>query len=111
MSKFVVAFDDAYYSKRHTNDSYINMLRSKLKLKKIEEPKNNICKPIYVEIQNYLKSKYKKVKNFDGSYKAYLKNDIFFKYFLTDRKFAFKMGMEQQNQQEKYFAAFSVENK
>ena len=37
--KFVVAFDDAYYAKRHTNDSYINMLRSKLKLRKIKPPK------------------------------------------------------------------------
>ena len=109
--KFVVAFDDAYYAKRHTNDSYINMLRSKLKLKKIKPPKNNKSKPLHIEIKNYLKKKYKKVINFDGSYKTFSKNDVFFKYFISDRKFAFKMGMEQKNQQAIYFAAFAVETK
>ena len=34
-SKFIAAFDDAYYTKKHSNDSYINMLRTKLGLKKI----------------------------------------------------------------------------
>ena len=87
------------------------MLRSKLNLKKIKSPKNNKSKPLHIEIKNYLKKKYKKVKNFDGSYKALSKNDVFFKYFISDRKFAFKMGMEQKNQQAIYFAAFAVENK
>ena len=37
------------------------MLRTKLGLKKLKEPKNNICKPFYIEIENYLKAKYIKV--------------------------------------------------
>ena len=107
-SKFVVAFDDAYYIKKHTNDSYVNMLRYKLNLKKIKQPKNNICKPLSIEIKNYLKSKYKKVVNIDKLYKAKSKNDIFFDYFI-DRKFSYKIGMAQKNKISKLFASFSVE--
>ena len=36
--KFVVAFDDAYYAKRHTNDSYINM-QVQIILKKLNHQK------------------------------------------------------------------------
>ena len=36
-ARFVVAFDDAYYTKKHSNYSYINMLRAKLNLKKVKE--------------------------------------------------------------------------
>ena len=108
-SKFVVAFDDAYYTKKHTNDSYVNMLRHKLNLKKIKQPKNNISKPLYIEVENYLKAKYKKVVELKGSYKANYNNDMFFDYFLYDRKFAIKIGMARKHKKAKLFAAFSVE--
>ena len=84
------------------------MLRHKLNLKKIKEPLNNACKPLHIEINNYLNKKYKKVYKIDGSYKKSYKNDIFFKYFLADRKFAYKMGMEEKNKQIHLFAAFIV---
>ena len=108
-SKFVVAFDDAYYTKKHTNDSYINMLRNKLNLKKIKQPKNNSCKPLSIEVKNYLKAKYKKVEEINSSYKKHCKNDMFFDYFLSDHKFAYKIGMAQKAKRSKLFAAFSVE--
>jgi len=107
-SRFVVAFDDAYYTKKHTNDSYVNMLRYKLNLKKIKRPKNNVCKPLSIEIENYLKAKYKKVAKADDSYKTNCKRDIFFDYFIFDRKFTFKIGMAK-DKKTKLFAAFSVE--
>ena len=56
---FILAFDDAYYTKRHSNFSYINMLRHKLNLAKIKEPKNNVGKPLYIAIYEYLNQKYK----------------------------------------------------
>jgi len=102
-SKFALAFDDAYYTKKHLNYSYINMLRTKLGLKVIKEPKNNISKPFYIEIENYLKSKYKKISKI----KDY-KRDIFFKYFSADRKFMNKMGMEEKNKLKHRFDAFIV---
>ena len=108
-SKFAVAFDDAYYTKKHSNYSYINMLRSKLNLKKVKEPNNNICKPYYVEINNYLRKKYKKVINFKDSYKSKYKKDIFFKYFNSDRKFMNQVGMEEKNKLIHRFDAFIIE--
>ena len=80
-ARFVVAFDDAYYTKKHSNYSYINMLRAKLNLKKVKEPANNICKPFHIEIENYLNKKYKKVSKIKDFYKGLYKKDIFFEYF------------------------------
>jgi len=107
-SKFIVAFDDAYYTKRHTNDDYINMLRHKLNLKKIKQPKNNVSKPLSIEVENYLKTKYKKVVKIDGSYKTNCRNDIFFDYFIFDRKFGLKLGWEEDNKRIQNFAVFAV---
>jgi hypothetical protein len=35
---FIIALDDAYYTKRSKNFSYINMIRQKLNLEKVKEP-------------------------------------------------------------------------
>lgn len=107
-NKFVLAFDDAYYQKRKYNFSYINMLRTKFNLKKIPEPKNNKCLPFYLEIQKYLKKKYKSVSLIKDSYKKNFKNDIFFKYYEADRIFMNKMGMEERKKLAHRFDAFFV---
>ena len=103
-----LAFDDAYYTKKHSNYSYINMLRSKLSLKKIGEPGNNVSKPFYIEIEKYLHTKYKKVSKIKDYYKHNYKKDIFFKYFSADRKFMNKMGMEEKNKLMHRFDAFII---
>lgn len=107
-NNFVLAFDDAYYQKKKFNFSYINMLRSKLNLKKIKEPKNNKCLPFYLEIQKYLKSKYKSVYLLKDSYKKDFKNDIFFKYYEADRLFMNKMELEEKKKLAHRFDAFFV---
>ena len=107
-TRFVVAFDDAYYTKKHSNYSYINMLRAKLNLKKVKEPENNICKPFHVEIENYLNKKYKKVSKIKDFYKGLYKKDIFFEYFSSDRKFMNKLGMEKRSKLEHRFDAFII---
>lgn len=107
--KFIVAFDDAYFSKRHTNDGYINMIRHKLNLKKIKPIKNNDCKPISVEVKNYFNKKYKKVSTINNSYKTNCKNDIFFDYFSPDRKFSKNMGWITEKKRVQNFVAFIVE--
>ena len=108
-ARFVVAFDDAYYTKKHSNYSYINMLRAKLNLKKVKEPANNICKPFHIEIENYLNKKYKKVSKIKDFYKRLYKKDIFFEYFSSDRKFMNKIGMEKRNKLVHRFDAFIIE--
>ncbi len=107
-SKFILAFDDAYYRKKYANFSYTNMLRHKLNLNKIKEPKNNICGPLYEEIYNYLNQKYKHVSKIKDYYKKNYKRDIFFKYFNFDREFMNKLGMEEKNKLSHRFDAFKV---
>lgn len=106
--QFILAFDDAYYEKKNFNFSYINMLRSKMKLKKIKEPVNNNCLPFFVEIEKYLKRKYSLVKRLKSSYKKNFKKDIFFKYYDADRKFMNSLGMEEKNKLSFRYESFFV---
>ena len=95
--KFVVAFDDAYYTKRHTNYTFVNILRSKLNLKRIKEPKENLSKPFYIEINNYLNAKYKIVKKIQDYYKSNIKNDSWFKYYTDVKDFGISSYKEKFN--------------
>ena len=107
-SEFVVAFDDAYYTYKHTNDAYINMLRYKLNLKKMKKSENNISEPISKVVKKHLDKNYKNVSKINDTFKYSCKKDIFFDYFITDRKFGFKMDMERDDKRSETFVAYSV---
>ena len=51
------------------------------------EPKNNICLPFYIEVQNYLSNKYKKVLEVNDYYKKNFKNDDWFSYYKEVKDF------------------------
>lgn len=106
--EFIVALDDAYYQKRRTNYSYLNMIRRKLNLKKVTEPKLNKCKPFYIEIKEYFLKKYKRVKLLNNFYKSNYKKDIFFPYYKSDRYFLNKTGMEEKSKLRNRFEAILV---
>jgi hypothetical protein len=116
--RFIAAFDDAYYTKKKINYTYINILRTKMGLKRIKEPANNKCEPFYIEIDRYLKKKYKKVLKIKDTYKVNYKNDIWFDYFdpvkdfgisAYDKKFIYKkIDSKQRNQLLHRFDAFIV---
>ena len=84
-------------------------LRKKLKLKTIQEPKTNFSNKYFYEIENYLKQKKIKFKKIKTSYKKTYKKDIFFKYFMQDRKFMNKMGMEEKNQLKNRLEVFLIQ--
>ena len=107
-SQFIVAFDDAYYVRKYTNFPYINMLRSKLNLKPVSEPKANIGKPMHQAVQDYLNQKYKSVVKIKDYYKKNYKKDIFFKYFSGDREFMDKYKMEEKNKLLHRLEAFKI---
>tara|TARA_B100001123_G_C15288434_1_gene1016522 strand:- start:207 stop:1028 length:822 start_codon:yes stop_codon:yes gene_type:complete len=107
-SNFIVAVDDAYYERKYTNFPYINMLRSKLNLNIINEPKDNIGKALHVELYNHLVQKYKRVSRIKDYYKKNYKNDIFFKYFSGDREFMDKYKMEEKNKLRHRLEAFKI---
>ena len=94
---FIIALDDAYYTCRHDNYSYMNMIRKKMKLPPVSEPKSNICNPFYEEVQDYLKTNYQRVEKLHDSYKDNYKDDIFFEYFSGDRQAMNKIGMEKSS--------------
>ena len=105
---FIIALDDAYYSKRYKNFSYINMIRNKLGLNKITEPNTNICDPFYIEIERYLHTKYNIIVKIDDSYKKEYKDDIFFDYFESDRKAMASVGMEEKDLLEHRYDCWKV---
>lgn len=86
-SEFIIALDDAYYTKRDINYTYLNTIRSKLRLSRIEEPKNNICLPFYIEVKDYLDKKYKKVLKINDYYKKNFKKDDWFDYYKEVKDF------------------------
>ena len=108
--KFLIALDDAYYKKKYKNYSYLNMIRKKINLKRVIEPKRNVCLPFYLEVKKYLKSKkYSKVVLVNNFYKKNYKNDIFFSYYASDIIFQNKIKMQEANKIKNRFEVFSVE--
>ena len=105
---FIIALDDAYYSKRSNNYSYINMIRKKLGLQSVKEPDSNICDPFYTEIEKYLNNKFPHVEKIQDSYKKEYMKDVFFKYFEGDRVAMDSVGMEEKNNLEHRFDAWRV---
>jgi len=105
---FIVAFDDAYFNTKHTNEGYINMMRFKLNLKKIIKPPNNISKEIWEEAYILLKQRFKKVKKLKTSFEKNYQNDLYFEYFSPDQEFTQKIGMWDEKKISKTFIAFEV---
>ena len=105
---FIITLDDAYYTKKYENFSYINMLRKKIGLDVVDEPLDNICRPFYIEVEEYLKTKYTTVEKINDSYKIDYKEDIFFQYYKSDRAFINSLGMEEKEKLDHRFDAWRV---
>lgn len=104
---FYVVLDDANYTNKEDNFSYINMLRTKLKLPSIEQPKSNICKPYHEEIEQFLSKNFKKVERVKNDFEELMVDDIYFEYFQSDWKQMIKRGMAQITKDR--FVSFKVE--
>jgi hypothetical protein len=109
-NEFVIALDDAYYTKKIENYSYINVLRAKLGLLAVEEPSYNVCDPFYLVVDDYLRGKYEYVEKYVDSYKAEFRDDIFFVYYGDDRRVMNDLGMEQSASLANRFEAWVVKN-
>lgn len=105
---FIIVLDDAHYTNKSNNYSYINMLRGKLNLKPIKEPEDNTCGQFHIEVEKYLETKYEVVSRIKDTYKLEFQEDIFFDYFKTERESMTALGMVEMNQHR--LEAFFVEN-
>ena len=108
---FVLAIDDAYYTKKSENYSYLNVIRKKMGLDAIQSSVNNVCDPFYVEVEKYLSGKYVNVNKVEDSYKKEYTSDIFFNYYESDRKVMTELGMEEKDEKlEHRFDAWEISN-
>jgi hypothetical protein len=104
---FYVALDDAYTNQLKINLPYVNMVRTKIGLKKINDIRDNISSSFYEEVISfYLKKKYsiKKVKNPINKKKE--QDDIYLDYYKSDYNFMKKIGLVKKPQ--KRFVIFCI---
>lgn len=104
---FYVALDDAYTNQAIINYPYINMVRNKIGLKKVNEKKTNQSNSFYKEItQFYLSKDYSFTtlkNNIEG--KQILK-DIYLSYYKSDFNFMKKVGLVKDPK--KRFVTFAI---
>jgi len=92
----LVAIDDANYTYKNTNIAYVNMIRVKMGLPKIEMGLQNQSRPFWEETEKLLKQYFRCVENMrGGSYRKNYDRDIFWSYYSSDRNNMNRLGMEK----------------
>ncbi len=83
--EFTLGIDDGNHkNSKFFSFGYTNMIRYKMGLKKISNPKQNISPPFIVEINNLLKKNFKSVKKLKTFFQKNYQNDLWFNYFGAD---------------------------
>jgi hypothetical protein len=83
--EFILGIDDGnHINSRFFNFDYTNMVRQKIGLKKISNPKQNNSPSFFVEVNNFLKKNFKSVKNLETFFQKNYQNDLWFNYFGAD---------------------------
>jgi len=104
----IISMDDASYNYRHVNIAYINMFRKKLGLPEIKNWADNQCDHFYVEVENYLKTKWTKVEHIEDTFKTNCHKDLFYSYYRADRETMAEAGMEKFPDLEHRFDAWRI---
>jgi len=83
--EFVLGIDDGnHMNSKFFSLGYTNMIRHKMGLKKISNPKQNESLSFFVEINNLLKKNFKSVKKLTTFFQKNYQNDLWFNYFGAD---------------------------
>ena len=83
--EFILGIDDGnHMNSKFFSFGYTNMVRHKMGLKKISNPKQNTSLTFFVEINNLLKKNFKSVKKLTTFFQKNYQNDLWFNYFGTD---------------------------
>ena len=83
--KFILGIDDGnIVNSRFFSFGYTNMLRNKMGLKEITNPKQNASPPFVFEIHKLLKKNFKHVKKLETFFQKNYQNDLWFNYFGAD---------------------------
>ena len=78
--KFYIGIDDGHMRYKWVNIDYVNLIRSRAKLKKISIS-DNICQKFSTEVFKKLKKKFKKVKIVETVKKYHSKKDLYYEYY------------------------------
>ena len=89
--EFILGMDDGHMKNRFFPFGFTNMIRYKIGLKKISNPKQNISPPFFIEVNNLLKRNFKYIKKLETFYQKNYQNDLWFNYFGVDINFDYKI--------------------
>lgn len=89
--EFILGIDDGYMNNRFFPFGYTNMVRHKMGLKKISNPKRNISPPFFHEVNNILKKNFKSVKKLETFFQKNYQNDLSFNYYGLDMAYDSKI--------------------
>jgi hypothetical protein len=82
---FIIGIDDGEkINNKEFHFDFINMIRSKIGLKKIKNPSSNTCDYFYKEVHEILLSKSNKVMKLRTFFEKNLENDLYFNFFGND---------------------------
>jgi len=102
-----IIIDDAYYTNKSVNYSYINIMRKKLGLPEVAEPAVNRTEPYWQHVEKFLRTKFDPVSMVDSGETDY-RDDTFFAYYDLDRKAINHLGMEDRDQLHNRFKIWVV---
>ena len=103
----VVIIDDAYYTNKSLNYSYLNLMRKKLGMVEIAEPEENMTQPYWHHVEVFLNKKFETVTSLDVVQHADF-DDVFFRYYAQDRMAINEFGMEDESQLQDRFKMWKV---
>ena len=82
---FIIGIDDGnHFNNKFFHFDYVNMVRTKLNLKKIKNPVYNQCDYFYKEVSKHLKITSKSVKKLPTFFEKNFENDLYFNFFGND---------------------------
>ncbi len=85
---FILGIDDGEkINNRDFHFDFVNMIRTKINLKKIKNPKSNECNFFYKEINSFLKKNSMKVVKLKTFFEKNLENDLYFNFFGNDTSY------------------------
>jgi len=105
---FFIAIDDSYYTKKNYNYSYVNMIRKKLGLNEVKEPKSNVGETFYEIVEKLLLKKYSNFYKVKDSFKKNYNKDVFYEYYNSDRKIMHKLKMENLRNKQHRFDVWQI---
>jgi len=82
---FIIGIDDGEkVNNKEFHFDYVNMIRTKINLKKIKNPKINECNYFYKEVENFLINHSHKVSKMKTFFEKNLEKDLYFNFFGND---------------------------